>query len=122
MTLHNPEFEIYALDTCPNCEGAGWETHPRWEQYLEETDGGWNENPAAWFNSKGWEMADQEVVCDECEGAGKVRKQVELGALVSWLFATDNHITGLCHHVSLLTNRIEQLEKKEQARQFGAPF
>jgi len=78
-----PKAEYFAIATipCRDCLGEGYVEHPAWRAlFNEEVERGKIiEDVDAWFRERGFEYPpDQEIICSECGGTGKIETRVPL--------------------------------------------
>ena len=84
------QFLVKRIETCPKCLGKKVVQNPLWEEFwakhsLEAPPS--DEEMKKWFRENGYGNAlemridglpDEEQICGECEGEGKIVSEVEL--------------------------------------------
>lgn len=77
------QYLITTIETCQECQGHAFLTHPAWEEYHEAIEQAPNvdrtldpydpETMERWFHDHGYEeIPDEEEICWACEGRGEV--------------------------------------------------
>jgi len=110
------EYFVIAVDVCQECNGDGVIQHPAWVRYWERFPPGPQGNgmtveqidivfiydrDVEWFREQGYRcpggrLPDEELPCAECDGAGKVRKEVPLREALEALTREDMRETERC--------------------------
>ena len=85
-------YYVKAVTQCSHCKGTGVVQHPQWQQFWEEhaatvediqqilepaaSNEAWDKLMAQHFPD--WEQVPEEIPCIECEGEGKITREVPL--------------------------------------------
>ena len=94
------EYFVIAVDVCQECNGDGVIQHPAWVRYWErfppgpQGNGMTVEQDVEWFREQGslclgGYLPNEELPCVECDGAGKVRREVLLREALEALMRED---------------------------------
>lgn len=83
MSETNVTYYVTRERPCPECQGVGLVTHPRWQALYdlkgERLTGVTPENIEMYFRAEGFDYPpDEEIPCHECDGTGIVRDTVPL--------------------------------------------
>lgn len=78
-------YYVTEVTVCVDCHGSGVQQHPLWAMYWaefgEEAVNRTQEQDRQWFSSVGWVgdfLPSEEDACVECDGQGKIIRQVNL--------------------------------------------
>ncbi len=78
------KYLVVVEEPCPRCGGTGVITNPMfedlWDRYESARRTGAAEGISLeeWAEANGYTIPDEEIECLECEGSGKIRREVLL--------------------------------------------
>lgn len=90
-------YKVICEESCPTCSGSGVLVNPIWREIWKDFDAFKKHHPdtavfndawlAKWSKEKGYwsvdEIGAEEKPCGECEGTGRVRREVSIAEVLA---------------------------------------